>query len=135
LLFPFYASHNPHVTTDRWSYLPAVDAPFGTDYTVAIATSRPATELIAWLRAHNNKHDAFELPAVIVRTLDPALADQRAPARQDSFLPGIRISTCHGHAPVATAIPPTTRVLALGLSVSITSRTVCAKTEPARERR
>lgn len=69
LLFPFYASHNPHVTTDRWSYLPAVDAPFGTDYTVAIATSRPATELIAWLQAHNNKHDAFELPAVIARTL------------------------------------------------------------------
>jgi hypothetical protein len=69
LLFPFYASHNPHISTDRWSYLPAVDAPFGTDYTVAIATSRPATELIAWLRAHNNKHDAFELPPVIARTL------------------------------------------------------------------
>jgi hypothetical protein len=68
LLFPFYASHNPHITTDRWSYLPAVDAPFGTDYTVAIATGRPATELIAWLRAHNHKHDSFELPAVIART-------------------------------------------------------------------
>jgi hypothetical protein len=69
LLFPFYASHSPHVTTDRWSYRPAVNAPFGTDYTVAIATSRPATELIAWLQAHNNKHDAFELPAAIARTL------------------------------------------------------------------
>jgi hypothetical protein len=69
LLFPFYASHNPHVITDRWSYLPAVDAPFGTDYIVAIATSRPATKLIAWLQSHNNKHDAFELPAVVARTL------------------------------------------------------------------
>jgi hypothetical protein len=65
LVFPFYASHSPHVTTDRWSYLPAVDAPLGTDYTVVIATSRPAIELIAWLQAHN----AFELPAVIARTL------------------------------------------------------------------
>jgi Caspase domain/Domain of unknown function (DUF4384) len=69
LLFPFYPSHNPHIITDRWSYQPAVDAPFGTDYTVAIATSRPATELISWLQAHNNKRDAFELPAVIAHTL------------------------------------------------------------------
>jgi hypothetical protein len=69
LLFPFYASHNPYITTDRWSYLPAVDAPFGTDYTVAIATSRRAIELIAWLQAHNNRRDAFELPAAIARTL------------------------------------------------------------------
>jgi Caspase domain len=30
-MFPFYASQSPHVTTDRWSYLPAVDAPFGTN--------------------------------------------------------------------------------------------------------
>jgi hypothetical protein len=69
LVFPFYASQSPHVTTDRWSYLPAVDAPLGTDYTVVIATSRPAMALIAWLQAHNNKHDAFELPAVVARTL------------------------------------------------------------------
>jgi hypothetical protein len=69
LLFPFYAGHNPHITTDRWSYMPAVDAPFGTDYTVAIATSGPAADLLAWLKGHNNKHDAFELPAVIARTI------------------------------------------------------------------
>jgi Caspase domain/Domain of unknown function (DUF4384) len=69
LLFPFYADHDPHITTDRWSYMPAVSAPFGTDYTVAIATAGPATNLLAWLRSHTDRHDAFELPAIIARTL------------------------------------------------------------------
>jgi hypothetical protein len=69
LLFPFYADHDPHITTDRWSYMPAVSTPFGTDYTVAIATAGPATNLLAWLRGHTDKRDAFELPAVIDRTL------------------------------------------------------------------
>jgi hypothetical protein len=69
LLFPFFASDNAHIATDQWSYMPAVGAPFGTDYTVAIATREPATELLAWLHGHNNKRDAFELPAVIARTM------------------------------------------------------------------
>jgi hypothetical protein len=69
LLFPFYAGHNPHIATERWSYMPSVAAPFGTDYTVVIATSGPATDLLAWLRGHNNKRDAFQLPAVIARAL------------------------------------------------------------------
>jgi hypothetical protein len=69
LLFPFFAGDNPHIATDQWSYMPAVGVPFGTDYTVAIATRVPATDLLAWLRGHNNRRDAFELPAVIARTV------------------------------------------------------------------
>jgi hypothetical protein len=69
LLFPFFAGDNPHIATDQWSYMPAVGAPFGTDYTAAIATRGPATDLLAWLRGHNNRRDAFELPAVIARTV------------------------------------------------------------------
>jgi hypothetical protein len=36
---------------------------------VVIAISPPAVELLAWLQAHNNKRDAFGLPAVITRAL------------------------------------------------------------------
>ncbi|MBO0753235.1 MAG: hypothetical protein J2P53_14045, partial [Bradyrhizobiaceae bacterium] len=45
-------------------YHPRVDLPFGTDYTVVIATSAPASDLVDWLRAHKGR-DAFELPAVL----------------------------------------------------------------------
>jgi hypothetical protein len=65
LLFPVYASHDPHMSADKWTYSPKVDPPLGADYTVVIATSAPADDLIGWLRAHNQKHDAFELPAVL----------------------------------------------------------------------
>jgi Caspase domain len=69
LLFPFYAGHDPHMTRDQWTYSPKVDLPLGTDYTVVIATSSPAKELIGWLRTHNGKHDAFELPGILARTI------------------------------------------------------------------
>jgi hypothetical protein len=69
LLFPFYASHDPHMTADLWTYSPKVDLPLGTDYTVVIATSGPAKELVGWLRAHNGKHDTFGLPAVLAQAI------------------------------------------------------------------
>ncbi len=34
-----------------------------------IASSRPAADLLTWLRAHNGKTDAFELPAVLARMI------------------------------------------------------------------
>jgi hypothetical protein len=42
-----------------------VDTPLGTDYTVVIATNAPADDLIGWLKAHDKKLDAFELPGVL----------------------------------------------------------------------
>jgi hypothetical protein len=69
LLFPVYASHDPHMTADRWTYSPRVDLPLGTDYTVVIATSGPAKDLVGWLRAHNGKHDAFGLPEVLAQAI------------------------------------------------------------------
>jgi hypothetical protein len=69
LLFPFYPSQEPRMSTDQWTYAPEVDLPLGTDYTVVIATSAPAPDLIGWLRAHNQKHDAFALPGVIAKTI------------------------------------------------------------------
>jgi hypothetical protein len=64
LLFPFYPSDEPHMLTDQWTHSASVDLPFGTDYTVVIATSAPAQDLVDWLRAHKRR-DAFELPAVL----------------------------------------------------------------------
>jgi hypothetical protein len=80
LLFPFHSSHDPHVTRDhsshdphvtrdQWTYTPRVDLPLGTDYTVVVATTGPAKDLIGWLRAHNQKHDAFGLPGVLAQTV------------------------------------------------------------------
>jgi hypothetical protein len=70
LLFPFYASHDPHMSADRWTYSPKVAEPLGTDYTVVIATGKPAAaELVKWLRMHNNRHDAFDLPAMLAKTI------------------------------------------------------------------
>jgi hypothetical protein len=56
---------------DKWTYPLRVDLPFGTDYTVVVATSTPApaTELAGWLRAHNQKPDAFALPDVLKKTI------------------------------------------------------------------
>jgi hypothetical protein len=64
LLFPFYPGDEPHMLTDQWTSSPRVDLPFGTDYTVVIATSVPANDLVDWLRAHKRR-DAFELPAAL----------------------------------------------------------------------
>jgi hypothetical protein len=69
LLFPFYAGHDAHMTLDQWTYSPKVDYPLGTDYTVVIATSGPAKDLVGWLRAHNQKHDAFQLPGILAKTI------------------------------------------------------------------
>jgi hypothetical protein len=69
MLFPFYPSEQPHITDDRWTHPFDVQLPYGTDYTVVIATSSRADDLLAWLRAHNLRRDAVELPAVIGRTL------------------------------------------------------------------
>jgi hypothetical protein len=64
-----YANNNAHVTEDQWTYSPKVDLPLGTDYTVVIATSGPANDLVGWLRAHNQKHDAFQLPGILAKTI------------------------------------------------------------------
>jgi hypothetical protein len=69
MLFPFYENDDPHIQTKSWRYAPAVTEPFGTDVAVAVATRRPATELMAWLTAHNLQRDGFDLPAVIARTI------------------------------------------------------------------
>jgi hypothetical protein len=70
LLFPVYASDDPHMAVDQWTALPKVDLPLGTDCTVVIATSKPAGDLVRWLHAHNGKHDAFLLPAVLAATIE-----------------------------------------------------------------
>jgi Caspase domain len=54
---------------DQWSTPLEVVLPFGTDYTVVIATGGPAADLVKWLRAHKDKHDAFDLPAVLAGTI------------------------------------------------------------------
>jgi hypothetical protein len=69
MLFPFYPTDEPHIADDHWTHPFDVQLPYGTDYTVVIATSSPATDLLAWLRAHNLKRDAVELPEVIGRTI------------------------------------------------------------------
>jgi hypothetical protein len=59
------------MTTDKWTYSPKVDLPLGADYTVVVTTgSKAAAELVKWLRGHNNAHDAFDLPAVLARTIE-----------------------------------------------------------------
>jgi hypothetical protein len=77
MLFPFYASDQPHVMDDQWIHPFDVQLPYGTDYTVVIATSSRAGDLLAWLHGHNLKPDAVELPAVIGRTI---AADPKARA-------------------------------------------------------
>lgn len=63
MLFPPQKAE--YMAEDTWSRNPRVDLPLGADYAVAIATSAPADDLIHWLRAHNNKRDAFALPALL----------------------------------------------------------------------
>jgi hypothetical protein len=69
MLFPVYADQDPHILTDHWRYAPIVEEPLGTDVVVAVVTSRPAAELITWLKTHNLKRDGFELPHAIARTI------------------------------------------------------------------
>jgi hypothetical protein len=69
MLFPYYASHEPHMSIDQWTYSPKVDLPLGTDYTVVVATSKPAPDLVGWLRTHNGKYDAFDLPGVLAEKI------------------------------------------------------------------
>jgi hypothetical protein len=69
LLFPVYASHDPHMGASQWTYEPVVGDPFGADLVVAIATSQPATQLLAWLEEHNLKRDAVDLVHVVGDTL------------------------------------------------------------------
>jgi hypothetical protein len=72
-LFPV-RNQDPHMPADadkdKWQYYPPVVLPYGTDYAVAISTSAPADDLIKWLRAHDQKRDAFELPAVLAGKIE-----------------------------------------------------------------
>jgi hypothetical protein len=70
LLFPFYPNQEPHMSIDQWTYSPRVALPLGTDYTVVIATSKPANDLITWLHSHNNKYDAYDLPGILSKKID-----------------------------------------------------------------
>jgi hypothetical protein len=67
LVFPHpdSARQEPPVPKDPWSTAVDVVLPLGTDYAVVIATSGPADDLVKWLRGHNQKHAAFDLPAVL----------------------------------------------------------------------
>lgn len=67
-LFPFHSSDNPHMVQDQWTYSPRVDLPFGTDYTVVVATSAAPQGLSDWLRNHNNMRDAYDAVAVLRET-------------------------------------------------------------------
>ena len=66
---------NPKMSQNQWTRRPEVEKPFGTDYAVVIATSGPAQDLYQWLRAHNQKPDAFEAVAVLRTAL---MADQQS---------------------------------------------------------
>ncbi len=70
LLFPVYASDDPHATNDRWSHPFRVGLPLGADSTVVIATSKPAGDLVRWLRDHDGKHDALLLPPVLAVAIE-----------------------------------------------------------------
>jgi hypothetical protein len=69
LLFPVRASQDPHMTTDEWTYSPKVTSPFGTDYTVVIATSIKPDKLLNWLKAHDTQQSAFEFPGVLAEQI------------------------------------------------------------------
>jgi hypothetical protein len=61
-----YPSHEAaHMAADTWTSMLLVGPPLGADYAVAIATSGPAGDLLGWLRAHDQKHDAFALPTIL----------------------------------------------------------------------
>jgi hypothetical protein len=66
---------NPKMSQNQWTYRPQVEKPYGTDYAVVIATSGPAQGLSQWLRAHNQKPDAFDAVAMLRAALT---ADQQS---------------------------------------------------------
>jgi len=68
ILFPTHG-RDPHMGTDQWTFPPVVGAPFGADHVIAVATSRPATELVDWLMTHNSQRDAAMLPAAIAKAV------------------------------------------------------------------
>jgi hypothetical protein len=59
---------------EGWACDPGVVPPFGVDTVVAIATARPATGLLDWLRQHRERRDAAEVPDVVAKLLadDPS---------------------------------------------------------------
>ncbi len=66
---PKKANQEQRMSQDPWTYPLQVVPPFGTEYTVVIATSGSPADLVKWLHAHNDKHDAFDLPAVLAGTI------------------------------------------------------------------
>jgi hypothetical protein len=77
--FPTRAGDDQPIRADGWTSSEDVVSPFGADHVVAVAGSRPAAELVEWLKAHDGtrdatKRDAALLPAVIAGVLasDPA---------------------------------------------------------------
>ena len=64
----------PDPNRDAWSCDALVVAPFGVDTVVAIATAKPATRLLDWLRAHDGRRDAADIPDVVANLVadDPS---------------------------------------------------------------
>jgi hypothetical protein len=69
LLFPANPGQDPYIRAENWIYDPVVSPPVGADLVVAIETSHPVERLIDWLYTHNGKPDAFDLPAIVARTI------------------------------------------------------------------
>jgi Caspase domain/Domain of unknown function (DUF4384) len=70
LLFPFFPEDNARMAGDEWTYSPRVDAPFGADHLTVVATERPATDFLAWMKAENAKRKAALLPAALAQVVE-----------------------------------------------------------------
>jgi hypothetical protein len=66
MLFPT-GRREPRIDADEWSYGPRVEKPFGADEVVAVTTTQPATDLVKWLKDHNQKRDAALVPGELAR--------------------------------------------------------------------
>lgn len=62
---PSEAAHCPDPEGGNWRCSLAVTPPFGADALVALASSGPSSELLAWLRAHHGKRDAALVPDLL----------------------------------------------------------------------
>jgi hypothetical protein len=70
LLFPYFPEDNSQIASDEWTYSPRVDAPFGADHLTVVATEKPATDFIAWMKAENAKRKAALLPAALAQVVE-----------------------------------------------------------------
>jgi Caspase domain/Domain of unknown function (DUF4384) len=62
---PGEAAHCPDPEGGNWRCSLGVTPPFGADTLVALASSGPSSQLLAWLRAHHGKRDAALVPDLL----------------------------------------------------------------------